>query len=215
MPDKSDRWNLTVEPLDDGRYRVVLDERLAAPYGGWNVTAAFVTNATMNDAKLVRLVVRHDDGDDAPQMTARLLRAIRPERLRLRATAETAMTRIRELTKPGATAREQRQALERKQPLGSIGQALQSRSAKRTGRPAQHSDADLARLAQRYLELVAAKDDAPVKTLAAELGYSASTVRGRLNTARSRERGLLESEGQGKPGGKLSAKARSAIRKGT
>jgi hypothetical protein len=191
-------WRLAPEHLTDGRWRIVLEERLAEPYAGWIVTAVFVTNATRTDARLVRLTIEHEAGNDAPAATARMLRTIRPEQLRLGVLTSALVDEMENEPNVGGDARE------------AIYGAFDAQT-KRQGRPVQIPDRDLARLASDYVDLVARKAQQPVRDLASNRELPVSTVRGMLDTAR--RRGLLESEGRGKIGGRLTPKARRLLHK--
>lgn len=69
-------------------------------------------------------------------------------------------------------------------------------------------DTRLAVVAARYLELTTVADD-PVKQLADELGLARNTVSSYL--WRARERRLLTSAGQGRPGGSLTDRGRQLL----
>jgi hypothetical protein len=193
---------LTVEALEGDRLRVTGAPRSIKGWAGWVAQPTWVLDTDLEDVRLIRVDVWHKDRDDAPTLPSTLLRDVRPAQLRQHATdaqfIAALMGQHDELRINAAT-------------LEKLGRALH-KEPKAAGRPREWSDLDLARLAERYVELVGTGVP-PYPALVKEWRLPHSTIRGALALARSPERRLLTSVSQGVVGGKLTRKAKDILKK--
>lgn len=81
---------------------------------------------------------------------------------------------------------------------------------RRKGGGTDRGDQFYARIAAQFIELIQSNDRSPIKSLAKRHTYSENTVKSWIYQAR--KRGLLDSLGRGRPGGRLSSKANELLR---
>jgi hypothetical protein len=195
--------------LDEhGRLALEVQASIAG-YDGWLVRAEVLTDLNGGTARVVALHLRllpdvehpSPGGGPVSEVTAGMLRAIRPSSL-LRAVEELMLVN-RELDMP--TGHNGRPLFDRRF-LDEVVSAFQK--GRKRGRPREISDAQLAEVAKRYVDL--RDNPSPLRTLADELSYSYSRTRSMIEMARAR--GLLGKTIRGRKGGYLTPSGKAALK---